>query len=56
MIAAIVSAMGTIRMAAKPQIRRPVVHFIHFYTHQDEGMGVFPRAVYSWLLAKEADY
>jgi len=55
MIAAVVSAMGTIKMAANPQIRRPVVHFIHFYRHQEEGMGFFPRTVYSWLLAERAD-
>ena len=55
MIAALVSAMGTIKMAANPQIRRPVQHFIHSYRHQDESMGFFPRTVYSWLLAKGAD-
>ncbi len=55
MIAALVSAMGTIKMAANPQIRRPVKHFIHFYRHQDDSMGFFPRTVYSWLLAKGAD-
>ena len=36
-------------MAANPQIRRPVRHFIQFYSQQDEDMGVFSRAVYSWL-------
>jgi hypothetical protein len=55
MIAALVSALGAIKMAANPQIRRPVKHFIHFYRQQDSEMGVLPRAVYSWLLAKRAD-
>jgi len=55
MIAVIVSAMGAIRMAANPQIRRPVQHFIHFYRQQDNDMGFLPRAVYSWLLAQRAD-
>jgi hypothetical protein len=56
MIAALVSALGAIRMAANPQVRRPVQHFIHFYMQPpEEEMGVLPRAVYSWLLAKRAD-
>jgi hypothetical protein len=55
MIAVMVSALGAIRMAANPQIRRPVQHFIHFYRQQDNDMGVLPRAVYSWLLAQRAD-
>jgi len=52
-IVALVSALGAIKMAANPQIRRPVQHFIHFYRQQDD-MGFLPRAVYSWLLAKRA--
>jgi len=55
MIAVMVSALGAIRMAANPQIRRPVQHFIHFYRQQDADMGFLPRAVYSWLLAGRAD-
>jgi hypothetical protein len=55
MIAVMVSALGAIRMAANPQIRRPVQHFIHFYRQQDNDMGFLPRAVYSWLLAQRAD-
>jgi hypothetical protein len=55
LIATLVSALGAIKMAANPQIRRPVQHFIHFYRQQDDSMGVFPRAVYSWLLTKSAD-
>ena len=55
MIAALVSAMGAIKMAANPQIRRPVKHFIHFYRQQDDEMGLLGRAVYSWLLAQRAD-
>lgn len=55
MIAALVSAMGAIKMAANPEIRRPVQHFIHFYHQQDDDMGFLPRAVYSWLLAQRAD-
>jgi len=55
MIAALVSAMGAIKLAANPQIRRPVKHFIHFYRQTDSTMGFFPRAVYSWLLTKSVD-
>jgi hypothetical protein len=55
MIAVLVSALGTIKMAANPQIRRPVRHFIHFYRQQDDDMGFLPRAVSSWLLALRAD-
>ena len=42
-------------MAANPQVRRPVVHFIQFYNQQDTDLGFLPRAVYSWLLAKRVD-
>jgi hypothetical protein len=55
MIAALFSALGAIKMAATPQVRRPVVHFIHFYRHQDAEMGFIPRALYSWMLAIRAD-
>jgi hypothetical protein len=55
MIAVLVSALGAIKMAANPQIRRPVQHFIHFYRQQDSEVGFLPRAVYSWLLAQRAD-
>jgi hypothetical protein len=55
MIAALISALGAIKMAANPQIRCPVMHFIHFYRQQDSNMGFLPRAVYSWLLAEKAD-
>ena len=54
-IAAVVSALGAIKMAANPQIRRPVQHFIQFYRQMDDDMGVIPRAVYSWLLAQRSD-
>jgi hypothetical protein len=55
MIVALVSALGAIKMAANPQIRRPVQHFIYFYNQQDSSMEFLPRAVYSWLLAQRAD-
>jgi hypothetical protein len=55
MIAALFSALGAIKMAANPKIRRPVQHFIHFYREQDNEMGFIPRAFYSWILAKRAD-
>jgi len=55
MIAVLVSALGAIKVAANPQVRRPVQHFIHFYQQQDDEMGFFPRAVYSWLMAQRAD-
>lgn len=49
LIAMLFSALGAIKMAANPQIRRPVKHFIQFYRQQDEELGFLPRAVYSWL-------
>ncbi len=55
MVAALVSALGAMKMAANPQVRRPVQHFIQFYRQQSDDMGFFPRAVSSWLLAKKAD-
>ena len=55
MIAALVSALGAIKMAANPQVRRPVQHFIHFYREQSDEMSLIPRALSSWLLAKSAD-
>jgi hypothetical protein len=55
LIAALFSALGAIKMAANPQVRRPVKHFIHLYRQMDDDMGVVPRAVYSWLLAQRAD-
>lgn len=54
MITVLFSALGAIKTAANPQIRRPVKHFIHFYRQTDDDMGFFPRAVYSWLMAKKA--
>ena len=42
-------------LAANPQVRRPVVHFIQFYNQQDTDLGFLPRAAYSWLLAKRVD-
>jgi hypothetical protein len=55
MIAALVSALGAIKIAANPQVRRPVQHFIHFYRQQDDDVGFIPRIVYSWLLTEGAD-
>jgi hypothetical protein len=55
MIALLFSALGAIRMAANPQVRRPVRHFIQFYRDQDSDMGFLPRAVSSWLLARRAE-
>jgi hypothetical protein len=54
-VAALFSALGAIKMAANPQIRRPVKHFIQFYSQQDDDMGFFSRAVYSWLQVHKAD-
>lgn len=55
MIAALVSGLGAIRMAANPQIRRPVQHFIHLYRQMDDDMGFVPRALNSWLLALRSE-
>jgi hypothetical protein len=54
-IAMLFSALGAIKTAANPQIRRPVKHFIHLYRQQDNEMGFLPRAVSSWLLAQRTD-
>jgi hypothetical protein len=50
-----IGALGAVILAADPQIRRPVRHFIHFYRQQDSDIGILPRAVYSWLQAQRAD-
>lgn len=55
LIAAMFSALGAMKMAANPQVRRPVKHFIHLYRQMDDDMGVVPRAVYSLLLAQRAE-
>jgi hypothetical protein len=55
LIATLFSALGAIKMAANPQVRRPVKHFIHLYRQMDDDMGVVPRAVYSLLLAQRAE-
>ena len=55
LIAALFSALGAMKMAANPQVRRPVKHFIHLYRQMDDDMGVVPRAVYSLLLAQRTD-
>lgn len=55
LVAALFSALGAIKMTANPQIRRPVKHFIQFYRQQDQEMGFFSRAVYSWLQVQKAD-
>jgi hypothetical protein len=55
LIAALFSALGAMKMAANPQVRRPVKHFIHLYRQMDDDMGFIPRTVYSWLLAQRAD-
>ena len=55
MIAALVSALGAIKMAANPQVRRPVKHFIHFYTQQSDDMDWMARVVYSCLLTERAN-
>ena len=55
LVAVLFSGVGAIKMAANPQIRRPVKHFIQFYRQQDDDMGFFSRAVYSWLQVQKAD-
>ena len=55
LIAALFSALGAMKMAANPQVRRPVKHFIHLYRQMDDDMGFIPRTVYSWLLAQRTD-
>jgi hypothetical protein len=54
LMAALVSALGCIRIAANPEVRRPVKQFIHYYRQQEPSMGFLPRAVYSWMLAERA--
>jgi hypothetical protein len=51
---AMFSALSCIKIAANPEVRRPVKHFIHYYRQPDAAqMGLVPRTVYSWLLARK---
>jgi hypothetical protein len=50
-ILALAFSVGSIKIAANPQVRRPVKHFIHYYREQ-QGAEFVPRTVNSWLLAE----
>jgi len=42
---------ASFKVMATPSIRRPVVHFIHFYQQSDD-MGLWERFVYSLIEMK----
>jgi hypothetical protein len=46
MIFLLLTAVSGASVMAKPQVRRPVAQFIHFYQQSDD-MGVWERVVYS---------
>ena len=46
--AAVFFAVFSIDVASKPQVRRPVGRFMHYYA-QSSGMHVWERVVYSWI-------
>ena len=57
--AALLCAFASVKVIAKPGVRRPVVQFIHFY-EQSEGPGeaqdlsLWDRVLYSVLMTKTA--
>ncbi len=53
-IATLLCAAASVKVAANPSIRRPVVQFIHFYQQTDD-MNVWERVVYSWVLSKTTE-
>jgi hypothetical protein len=53
-LAALFVAVASLKLMATPSIRRPVVHFIHFYEQADD-MGLWERFVYSLIQAKASD-
>jgi hypothetical protein len=57
--AALLCALASVKVMAKPSIRRPVVQFIHFY-EQSQGPGeaqdlsLWDRVLYSVLMARSS--
>ena len=47
-VATLFIALASFKVMATPSIRRPVVHFMHFY-QQAEDMGLWERFVYSLI-------
>lgn len=54
LVAALACGLASVKVMANPNIRRPVVQFIHFYQQTDD-MNLWERVVYSWLLAKTTE-
>jgi len=53
-VVALLCAGASVRVAANPCVRRPVVHFIQFY-EQTEDLGLWNRLVVSVLMTKASE-
>jgi len=53
-LAALFCIVASVKVMATPSIRRPVVHFIHFYQQADD-MGLWERFVYSLIEWKSSN-
>ena len=51
---AVFCILASVKVMATPSIRRPVVHFIHFYQQADD-MGLWERFVYSLIEFKSTN-
>jgi len=56
-IAALLCATASVRVVASPNVRRPVVQFIHFYEESQalpevQDMGLWDRVLYSVLMTR----
>jgi hypothetical protein len=51
---AVFCILASVKVMATPSIRRPVVHFIHFYQQADD-MGLWERFVYSLIEFKSSN-
>ena len=54
LVATLLCAAASVRVAANPCIRRPVAQFIYFYEQTDD-LNVWERVVYSWLQSKTTE-
>ena len=50
MVAALLCAAASVKVAANPAISRPVVQFIHLYEQTDD-LGIFDRLLLSFLIS-----
>jgi len=51
LLAVFFAVLASLKVMATPSMRRPVVHFIHFY-QQSEDMGLWGRFVYGLVEAR----